>query len=100
MNLKEFEEFLDELLNSGWYAPPYQYYGVKPEVFTMLSAKRWAVLELKEFSRKKIGIAPVYIVEEFRQEMDKYACIAKDETAKFMFSTAYDVVTDILDMLL
>lgn len=100
MNLMEFGKFIDELIGSGWYAPPYRYYGMKPEIFSMLSAKRWAILELKEFVFSHKKSRPIDSVELFRKQLDNYSCIAKNEEAKFMFSTAYDTVTNILDMLL
>lgn len=100
MSLKEFDEFVEELLHSGWYSTPKRYFGMEPATFSMLSFKRWALIELRDYVMSVPYKRPVDSVEVFRRQMDCFACQAKGDMEKNMFSTAYDVATDILDMLL
>lgn len=60
----------------------------------------WAANEIESYIDRHRNWEPINAVEEFRYMMDKLACSAKDSKKNFMFSTAYDVATDILDVLL
>lgn len=100
MSREEFLRFLNELLTTGWYAPPFRYY-MKKNAFDKMSYKRWTVFELRDFAmRQPYEMRPVDIVEKFRKMADNFACSNKAEDIKFIFSVAYDTATDILDMLL
>lgn len=100
INHEEFDAFIESLYTSGMYSFPKSYRHTKPAVFALESYKRWAIGELRDFVEQRIYSRPIDSVEAFRKRMDNYACMAKTEEAKYMFSTAYDVVTDILDMML
>ena len=42
----------------------------------------------------------IQVVEDFKKEMDDFACIAKTGTSNLIFSAAYDVANYVLDSLL
>lgn len=98
MDHRMFSEFIKELLNSNWYPKPWKY-GNRDE-FTTRSYKRWAVHELLYFDSTNLQRRPIDNVALFRRMMDNYACYAKSETARFLFSIAYDTVSDVLDKML
>lgn len=80
-----------------WYPEPTE--KIRKEEFDLLAYNHWAYKELSNYVyRRKSDISPVSAVEEFREKMDDYACKAKTGEANFIFSVAYDVATDILDL--
>lgn len=99
MDHRMFTEFIQELLNSNWYPKPWKI-GVKKEVFETESYSRWTVHELLYYDSQNLNRRPIDNVVLFRDLMDHFACVSKTDTAKFMFSVAYDTVSDILDKML
>lgn len=101
MDKRDFLDFLNKLAKFGWYQGPV-YYDMKASKFDFLSYKRWALFELRDYIITNLDSRMNHkeLTEKFRKILDHYACIAKNEDAKIMFSVAYDTVTDILDMIL
>ena len=78
----------------------YHYYRSKRSVFDLYSYSIWTLNELKDYvlfhyCHEKYDIE--YYIEEFRKQMDEFACSAKTELTKYMFSLAYDETTNFLD---
>lgn len=86
-------------LREGWYGPPILYFQKKIE-FEYKSYKHSALEEIKRYLIKHNKEDPIKMLEEFRYQMDCFACETKNPTANFMFSVYYDVATDVLDTLL
>lgn len=59
---------------------------------------RWAANEVLGYVKLHNDISAIQAVEEFIAKMDKYACL--DNKNSYIFSVAYDIATDILDLLL
>lgn len=79
----------------------YHYYRSKREVFDLYSYSIWSLQELKDYVMCHYchGIYDIqYYIEEFRDMMDKFACSANTEITNYMFSLAYDEVTNFLDL--
>lgn len=83
-------------LKSG-YSEPKTYYDKKGGEFMFESYRNWAFKELMEYLAKNRSYGYQPATEKFRETMDEFACAAKTPEADFMFSTAYDVATDVLD---
>lgn len=58
----------------------------------------WALQELRRYLIDRGKYAPQLIIEEFRWLMDQYCCNAKCIDASYMFSIAYDISTEMLDL--
>ena len=82
------------------YKKPTRYYGMDRVKFQQQSYAHSAAIELRDYLDKHRTHEPIGLVEEFRYAMDNFACASKTSKQNFMFSVAYDVATDILDMLL
>lgn len=85
-----------DTLRIGWYDPPYNYH-IKKESFLLKSYSRSAMDEIKFYLMEHEKNDPIASIENFRNMMNEFAC---KEIGGFMFSTYYDVATDILDVLL
>lgn len=72
-------------------------YSVKSDAFKQQSYQSWAAVELINKLMKDYR-HPIRVVEEFKDEMDELACSKIKD--RFMFSVAYDVANDILDLIL
>lgn len=79
---------------------PKRYYGRKSIEFDYESYRRSALLEIKMALIREYKKDPILVVEEFRSKVDNFACKTKNGTANFMFSTYYDIATDVLDQLI
>lgn len=66
-------------------------------LFAQESYTRWAMKEIDDYLAQNNG-GSIEILEEFRKNMDYFACNARTDHAKLMFSVAYDVATNLLDM--
>lgn len=62
------------------------------------SYRNWALMEMGLHLRKRRN--DIESVESFRKKLDDFACSAKTDQGKIMFSVAYDVVTEHLDNLI
>ena len=82
------------------YQAPISYYRLKKASFEYRSYCRSGIEELKDYLRKHPDQNPIDVIEEFRYQMDIFACKTKNGGANFMFSVYYDVATNILDELL
>jgi hypothetical protein len=88
-----------DAVEKEYYKPPKTYKMNKGE-FMHRSFKSWAIKELRIYILSHFELSPIEAIEQFRQLMDDFSCRSKDGGISFMFSTAYDVSTDILDNLL
>lgn len=86
-------------LREGWYGSPMLYFQKKIE-FEYKSYQHSALEEIKRCLIRHNKEDPIKMLEEFRYQMDCFACETKNPTANFMFSVYYDVATDVLDVLL
>lgn len=86
-------------LREGWYGPPMFYFQKKIE-FEYKSYQYSALEEIKRHLIRHNKEDPIKMIEDFRCQMDCFALEAKNPTENFMFSTYYDVATDVLDILL
>lgn len=69
--------------------------------FDQRSYARWAAQECYVWCLSHIDTPIISAVEEFRDRMDDYSTRPHDDRdTSVMFSIAYDVATDILDILL
>lgn len=66
-------------------------------LFAQGSYNRWAMKEIDKYIAQNKDRSIIEVLEEFRYKMDRFACNARTGEANFMFSVAYDVVTDMLD---
>lgn len=101
MDKREYLNFINKLTKTGWYLGP-THYDMKKTTFDFLSYKRWALFELRDYIIANLDskLAPTELTEKFRKQLDNFACRARSDDGKIMFSIAYDTVTDILDMIL
>lgn len=86
-------------LREGWYESPILYFQRKIE-FEYKSYQHSALEEIKRYLIKHNKEDPIKTLEDFRCQVDCFACETKNPTANFMFSVYYDVTTDVLDTLL
>lgn len=100
MSKRKLVSLINEMLYRDWYKAPETYYGMTKARFMLSSYSTWALHELKLYAMKNTKEDPITCVENFRSMMDKLACEAKTSEANFMYSTCYDVATDVLDMML
>ena len=71
---------------------------LKKSCFKQLSYSKWAANEVLNFVKNRPRTPPVFSVETFASMMDEYACM--NQGTSYIFSIAYDIAMDILDMLL
>ena len=69
--------------------PMFELQAINQAVFILI----WKTIEEHNYCNS------IDLVEEFRAEMDQYACSAKTATANLIFSAAYDVATYVLEAL-
>ncbi|MBS6180517.1 MAG: hypothetical protein KH921_06990 [Erysipelotrichaceae bacterium] len=68
--------------------------------FRQRSYARWIVLEILNNIQNRPEIPPIQIVEEFVHKTDEFSGVDHDDkNDSFIFSTAHDIATDILDIL-
>lgn len=73
---------------------------MKKEYFYYETYLRWSIDEVKKYLDDHRGKDPIDILEEFKHKMNTFACESKTETSNFIFSVAYDLVTDVIDYIL
>lgn len=91
--LKEIDRMIVE-----WYPPPDTYF-MKDIMFRYRSYCHWAIIEIRKCIIKSSPNLVIETLEKFRYKMDNLACSATDGNKNFMFSIAYDVTTDVLDVI-
>ena len=84
-------------MQEEWYKVPTTYYRRKKVDFEYQSYKRSAMDEIKKYLIEHKDEDPIDAMENFRHQMDCFACETKNGNANFMFSIYYDVATDVLD---
>jgi hypothetical protein len=67
-------------------------------IFRQESYALWAAYEILRRIASHPGIRPIDVVDDFRMEMDRLACL--NTHTSWMFSVAYDVADDILYQML
>lgn len=76
------------------------YFRIGKRNFYFFAYQKWT---LEEIQRKIIdhpNQSVITLLENFRDDLDDFACIALTPEANEQFSTAYDICTDILDMVI
>lgn len=87
-------------LRDELYSHPKEYYRQKRAYFEYQSFKSSAIEELMMYLIRHKNKNPIDAIEDFRYQMDCFACKTRNGIANFIFSVYYDVVTDVLDQLL
>lgn len=88
-----------DTLRKGWYNPPYSY-RIRKSIFASKSYSSAGLREIELYLTEHESEDPIIALENFRHMMDDFSSRAKSDSAKFMFSTYYDVAGDVLDVLL
>lgn len=88
-----------DTLQEEEYSGPINYYQ-KKERFIYQSYAKSAINEIKTYLKKYNKENVMDVLEDFRYQMDCFACESRNSDANFMFSVYYDVVTDVIDTLL
>lgn len=98
MTKNEYALFLIQEMYGEWFKKPDSYKS-RSIVFRMQSYQNWAIRELLDYLYNH-GDGPIIeTIEEFRAKLDTYAAKAKSEEQNFIFSSAYDAVSCVLDVL-
>lgn len=100
MSKEECIEIVEKMRKQYYDIPLGKCYSIHDVMFKFESYIRWSVSEILNFLENSEEENPLTLLEKFRWEMDQYACQANGDDANLMFSTAYDVATDILDTLI
>lgn len=77
---------------------PAEYYSEKLYYFIYDAYVKWSMEMIEDYilkSRNYVGDG-LMILEELAHKMDVFACQAKTDEARIIFSTAYDVVMDFI----
>lgn len=96
---KDYIFFLLDEMEREDYTPPSSYY-MRDDVFMYQSHRHWAIKEIKLYFEERIDQDPLYLIENFRRMVDYYSCKTKVKELDIMYSVAYDVATDVLDVLI
>lgn len=99
VNMKYVLSVINDL-RGEWCKPLSSYYHRKRIEFEQQSYARSAMDEICFYLMEHENENPITAVENFRRMVDCFACETKNENSKFMFSVYYDVVSDVLDVLL
>ena len=96
MSLNNVIRMLDEEI-ATWYPHP----GKRMQMwkFEMASYRRWAIEECRRYLLQNSDWPPVIAMENFRALMDEAACEATTASQNYTFSIAYDIATEVLDMI-
>lgn len=70
----------------------------KKQVFLQETYSRWAAEEILKCIRENETTPPITVVEEFKDRMDHYSLM--NPNSSYIFSVAYDIAMDILDIFL
>lgn len=86
------EEYIYDLCEPGRYWPKYE--------FSKRSYEIWAATEILKCIQRQPDRTSIEVVKEFALKMDDFYGIDHDDKHdSFIFLTAHDVATDILDIL-
>lgn len=96
--MKEAIKIVERLLEECCF--PTLYYGQKWIYYEYEIYRSSGLEEIKMELQRNRQKNPILVLENFRDRMDTYACIAKGGSANLIFSTYYDVATEVLDQLL
>ena len=64
------------------------------------SYSKWFAMELLKSLKAQPSMPPLIVIENFRDSMDNYSCLSKEENFRIIFSIARDVTENIIDYLL
>lgn len=92
-------DLIDEILYREWFPKP-KTYKMRKELFLKKSYENWAIIELREYALLHKNLDPITCVEQFRDLLNFLSTKYEDQSVRFMYSTAYDVITQVLDMIL
>lgn len=70
----------------------------KKQVFLQETYSRWAAEEILKYIQENESRPPVAVVEEFKDRMNHYSLMNRNSS--YIFSVAYDIAMDILDIFL
>lgn len=100
ITLVDWVRTLEFWINDWNYEEPDRYYSLKRSQFRQKSLTYWAAKEVVEEVRRHPGENAINVVENFRDRMDDFCCIAKTDEAREIFATLYEVSTNALDFLI
>lgn len=69
---------------------------IKRKYFDQKSYSNWAANEVLLYVQKHSDMSPIEAIEEFAKKVDRYS--VKNPNTSYIFSVAYDVAMDILDV--
>ena len=98
MRLRKALTIVEQMRNELYKSP--EIYQINSVQFAFQSYRKWAMDELRLYLLIRSDQNPIERIEEFRYQMDIAATSAKTDSCNFMFSIAYDVASDVLDVLL
>lgn len=99
MEMEKALLIIDKLQKESYKAPT-TYYNQKIINFEYQSYNYSAINEIRDYLTEHKNEDPIKAIEDFRYQMDCFACESRTGVANFMFSIYYDVATDVLDELL
>ena len=70
----------------------------KKHIFLQRTYSRWAAEEILECIQENESTPAIIVVENFRDRMNRYSLLTSNSS--YIFSVAYDIATDILDIFL
>lgn len=105
--LSELVPILKELKDPFMpFDPEHIYFCSNQTQFMLYAYRNWAIDDLIERVEEEIDLpfksyfGPINFIEKYRERMDDFACKAKTEEANLLFSIAYDLGTEVLDILI
>lgn len=98
MKLKKALKIIDRMRKESYQSP--KTYWMDSTKFAYRSYQKWALDEIRLYLLIRSDQNPIERIEDFRYQMDVAATRATTDSCNFMFSIAYDVASDVLDVLL
>lgn len=71
---------------------------IKRKYFDQKSYSNWAAHEVLLYVQNHSDMSPIEAIEEFAKKVDRYS--VKNPNTSYIFSVAYDIAMDILDIFL
>lgn len=97
---EDLHDLLETWMVSWEYHEPKKYYSVKRSHFLREVLDYWAATEVVQEVFKHSEMDPLDVLNEFRDRMDAYACVAKTDRAKDIFIALYDAANNAVDFLI
>lgn len=90
-------------IKDEWYTNPVSSKTKMPNMkkclFDLFSYQRWAIDEIRREILENENKHPIEVLEDFKYKMSYAACRANSMDSNMIFSIAYDVAIDVLDIL-